>query len=58
MLIEILDAGEFISGVTKIFMKTEDREAVEIQDRIREKAGNWQASEQIRKWRDMISPMS
>ncbi|HED36931.1 MAG TPA: DUF2283 domain-containing protein [Ignavibacteria bacterium] len=30
VLIEILDASEFISGVTKISMKTKDREAVEI----------------------------
>ncbi len=33
--------------------KTNIKKAIEIQDRIMEKAGNWQASEQIRKWRDM-----
>lgn len=33
--------------------KANIEKAVKIQDRIREKAGEWQASKQVRKWRDM-----
>ncbi len=42
---------ELLMGA-RLRRKANIEKAVKIQNRIREKAGDWQASKQIRKWRD------